>query len=58
MFNSVRITVNYKLVVCYHDQRNERKERGKVDNMRPTASLNLACHPMTGNVGQCVHVPF
>ena len=60
----VRITV-YALVVCYHAQRkwekgNMKRREGSYLHEWHVMNflLNLACLPLSGNVGQCVHVSF
>ena len=65
MFNFVRTTVYYTLVVCYHSQSKREKGNKKrrevaiyMSGMCRTSLLNLKCLPMSGNGGQCVHVPF
>ena len=58
MFNSVHTTIYYTLVMFRVNERKEIRRAGNVASMWRTASLNLACLPMSGNVRQCVHVPF
>ena len=65
MFNSVRTTVYYTLVVCYHAQskwekgNKKRREGSYLHEWHVSNFLTKFVYlPKSGNVGQCVHVPF